>query len=157
MMESDAQQKTTPISFQTNQSPPRQVSMNECYIPDGQNTQLSQIAHKQPAQLPDGTPGIRLQIPYLEEFFGTMWYLMCEDTFELYAIYDAIFTEIPYFAQLQPFDLIALDTDLQEHLDSRMNCIRTHMEWITQVGDSFTKLLDSAPTGQAPSPFNAHT
>ena len=36
--------------------------------------QLSQVAHKQPAQLPDGTPGIRLQIPYLEEFFGTMWY-----------------------------------------------------------------------------------
>ena len=44
-----------------------------------------------------------------------MWYLICKDTFELYAIYDAIFTEIPYFAQLQPFDLVALDTDLQEH------------------------------------------
>ena len=38
MMESDAQQKTTPITFQKNQSPPRQVSMNERYIPDGQNT-----------------------------------------------------------------------------------------------------------------------
>ena len=76
MMESDAQQKTTPIPFQTNQSPLRQVSMNEHYIPDGQNTQLSQIVQKQPAQLLDGTPGIRLQIPYLEEFFGTTWYLI---------------------------------------------------------------------------------
>ena len=38
MMESDAQHKTTPILFQKNQSPPRQVPMNECYIPDGQNT-----------------------------------------------------------------------------------------------------------------------
>ena len=44
-----------------------------------------------------------------------MWYLIHEDTFKLYAIYDAIFTEIPYFPQLQPFDLVALDTDLQEH------------------------------------------
>ena len=72
MMESDAQQKTTPISLQKTQSPLRQVSMNEHYIPDGQNTQLSQIVQKQPAQLPDGIPGIRLQIPYLEEFLHYM-------------------------------------------------------------------------------------
>ena len=32
----------------------------------------------------------------------------------LYAIYDTIFTEIPYFAQLQSFDLVALDIKLQE-------------------------------------------
>ena len=32
----------------------------------------------------------------------------------LYAIYDTIFKEIPYFAQLQPFDLVALDTKLQD-------------------------------------------
>ena len=146
MMESDAQQKTTPILFQTNQSPLRQVSMNKHYIPDGQNTWLSQIVQKQPAQLPDGTPAIRLQILYFEEFFGTTWYLIHEDTFELYAI----FTEIPYFAQLQPFDLVALDTNLQGHLDSRMNHIRTHMEWIAQVGDSFMKWLGSTPTGQPP-------
>ena len=74
------------------------MSPNECYIPNGQNTQLSQIVHKQPAQLPDGTPQIRLQIPYLEEFFDTMWYLIHKDTYKLYAIYDTIFAEIPYFA-----------------------------------------------------------
>ena len=84
----------------------------------------------------------------MEKFFGTTWYLIHEDTFELYAIYDAIFTKIPYFAQLHPFDLVALDTNLQQHLDSRMNCIRMHMEVIAQVGDSFTKWLESAPTGQ---------
>ena len=131
IIESDAQQKTTPILFQKNCSP--------LIEPD---------CSKATAQLLDGTPGIRLQIPYLEEFFGTTWYLIHEDMFELYAIYDTIFIEIPYFAQLQPFDLVVLDTDLQEHLDSRMNHIRTHMEWITQVGDSFTKCLDSAPTCQ---------
>ena len=43
-----------------------------------------------------------------------MWYLIHDDTCGLYAIYDTIFTEIPYFAQLQPFDLVASDTDLQK-------------------------------------------
>ena len=146
MMESDALQKTTPIPFQKTLSPLRQVPLSDHYIADGQNTQLSQVAHKQPAQLLDGTPGIRLQIPYLEEFFDTMWYLICKDTFELYAIYDAIFTEGPYFAQLQPFDLVALDTNLQEHQDSRVNHVRMHMGWIAQVADSFTKWWESAPT-----------
>ena len=71
MMESNAQQKNTPLPFQKNQSSLGQVSMDDCYIPDGQNTQLSQIVQKQAAQLLDGTQGIQLQIPYLEEFFGT--------------------------------------------------------------------------------------
>ena len=71
-----------------------------------------------------------------------------EDMFELYAFYDAIFTEIPYFDQLHPFDLVALDTNLQEHLESKINGIKTCMEWITQVGDSFTKWLDYAPTSK---------
>ena len=107
---------------------------------------LSQIAHRQPAQLPDGSPGIMLQIPYLEEFFHTKWYLIHNDTYELYAIYDAIFTEIPYFAQLQPFDLVALDTNLQEHRDSRINHVRMCMGWIAQVVDSFMKWWESAPS-----------
>ena len=49
MMELDAQQKTTPILFQKTPSPPGQVPPSDRYIPDGQNTQLSQVAHKQPA------------------------------------------------------------------------------------------------------------
>ena len=43
-----------------------------------------------------------------------MWYLICDDTYGLYAIYDTIFTEIPYFAQFQLFDLVTLDNNLQE-------------------------------------------
>ena len=70
----------------------------------------------------------------------------------MYAIYDAIFTEIPYFAQLQPFDLVALDTDLQEHRDSRINHVRMHMGWIAQVADSFMKWWESA---QLINPFPA--
>ena len=75
-----------------------------------------------------------------------MWYLIHKDTFKLYAIYNAIFTEIPYFAQLQPFDLVALDTNLQEHQDSRVNHVRMHMGWIAQVADSFTKWWEPTPT-----------
>ena len=114
MMESDAQHQTTPTSFQKPPSPLRAMSPGECYIPDGQNIRLSQIVYQQHTQLPDGSQGIRLQIPYLEEFFDTMWYLIRDDTYGLHAIYDTIVTEIPYFAQLQPFDLVALDTNLQE-------------------------------------------
>ena len=76
-------------------------------------SKLSQIVCQQTTQLPDGPQGIRLQILYLEEFFDTTWYLI-HDMYGKYAIYDTIFTEIPYFAKLEPFDLVALDTDLQE-------------------------------------------
>ena len=75
MMQQDAQNKITPLHFQ---KPPKSqqtpVSTDDCYLPDGQNTWLSQVAKKQPAQLPDGSPGYRLQIPYLQEFFDTHWY-----------------------------------------------------------------------------------
>ena len=63
--------------------------------------------------------------------------------FELYAIHDDIFTEFPYFPQIQPFDLVALVTNLQEHLDSRMNHIQTQMEWVTQIGGSYINQLNS--------------
>ena len=59
-----------------------------------------------------------MQILCLEEFFDTMWYLICDDMYSLYTIYDTIFMEIPHFAQLQPFDLVALDNNLQEQQDS---------------------------------------
>ena len=59
-----------------------------------------------------------------------------------------LYLEILYFAQLQPFDLVVLDTDLQEHRDSRINHVRMHMGWIAQVADSFKKWWESAPTNQ---------
>ena len=55
MMQSDAQQKTTSIPLQDNQYPQRHVPMDEHYISDGQNTWLSDVAHRQPPQLPYGT------------------------------------------------------------------------------------------------------
>ena len=58
--------------------------------------------------------GLGYRFHILQEFFNTVWYLICDDIYELHAIYDIIFAEIPYFAQLQPFDLVALDTNLQE-------------------------------------------
>ena len=91
------------------------------------------------AKLPDGSPGYRLQIPYLQKLFGTPWYLICKDTFESYAIYDMTFSETPYCAQIEPFDLVALDTDLQEHMHSRMSHINTRKGWVTQITDSYEK------------------
>ena len=66
----------------------------------------------------------------------------------LYTIYDAMLTEILCFVQLQPFDLVALDSNLQEHRDSRVNHVRVHMGWTAQVADSFMKWWESAPTNQ---------
>ena len=70
-------------------------------------------------------------------------YLVHKDTFELYAIYDMIFSETPYCAQIKPFDLVALDTDLQEHLDSRMSHINKRKEWVTQITDSYEKWIST--------------
>ena len=77
-----------------------------------------------------------------------MWYLICDDTYRLHAIYDTTFAEIPYFAQLQTFDLVALDTNLQELRNTQINNVRMCMGWIAQVRDSFTKWWESAPTNQ---------
>ena len=96
------------------------------------------------AKLPDGSPGYRLQIPYLQEFFSTHWYLVWKDTFELYAIYDVTFSETPYSAQIELFDLVTLDIDLQEHLDNRMSHINMRKEWVTQITDSYAKWISTA-------------
>ena len=77
-----------------------------------------------------------MQIPYLLEFFDTYWYSVQDCTFELYAVSGATFVEILYHAQLQPFNLVALDTDFQKHLDDRVN-------WISAKTDQITKLTDS--------------
>ena len=86
------------------------------------------------AQLPDGSPGYRLQIPYWQEFFGTHWYLVWKDTFELYAIYEVTFSETPYSDQI----------DLQEYLDSRTSCISMRKEWMTQITDFYAKWISTA-------------
>ena len=85
-----------------------------------------------------------MQIPYLQEFFDTHWYFVRDCTFELHAIYDATFVEIPYHDQLQPFNLVALETDLQEHLDNRVNQIIAKTEWVTKFTDSYTKWVATA-------------
>ena len=71
MMQQDAQSSTTPIPFQDPQAPSQPTKEEDKYIPDGQNTRLNQVAQKQFAYLPDGSPGFRMQIPYLQQFFGT--------------------------------------------------------------------------------------
>ena len=146
MMEYDAQLPDTP-SFQKTQSSV-QSQQEDRFIPDGQNTRLSQVAHQQPAALPDGTPGVRIQIPYLNEFFDTNWYLVVEETYALYAIYDNFFSMIPYTAQIVPFDLVALDIDLQEHAADRACRINTRQDAVKQITDAFSTWLESAPVSR---------
>ena len=120
------------------------VSTDDHYLPNGQNTQLNQVVQKQSTQLPDGSPRYGLQIPYLQEFFDTHWYFVQGCTFELYAIYDATFVEILYHAQSQLFNFVSLDTDLQEHLDDRVNWISVKTDQVTKFTDSYTNWVTTA-------------
>ena len=72
MMENNAQDSVTPVPFQDPKSPSQPIETEDRYIPDGQNTRLSQVAQKQLAHLPDGSSGFRLQIPYLQ-LIGTVY------------------------------------------------------------------------------------
>ena len=128
MMQQDAQNSTTLIPFQDPQAPSQPTEEEDKYIPDGQNTRLSQVAQKQLAYLPDGSPGFRMQIPYLQQFFGTNWFLVHKDTFELFTIYDAVFFKTTYHAQSQPFNLVTLDADLHEYLQDWTSHINVKKE-----------------------------
>ena len=116
LQEQDAQDSITPVPFQDPKSPSQLSETEDKYLPDGQNTRLSQVAQKQLAHLPDGSSGFRLQIPYLQQFFGTNWFFVHRDTFKLFAIYDVVFFETTCCAQSQPFNLVTLDEDLQDLL-----------------------------------------
>ena len=120
MMEQDAPDSITLVPFQDPKSPSQLIETEDRYIPDGQNTRLSQVAQKQLAHLPDGSSGFRLQIPYLQQFFGTNWFFVHKDTFKLFAIYDAVFFETTCCTQSQPFNLVTLDEDLQDLPQDRM-------------------------------------
>ena len=120
MMEQDAQDSITLVPFQDPKSPSQLIETEDRYIPDGQNTRLSQVAQKQLVHLPDGSSGFRLQIPYLQQFFGTNWFFVHKDTFKLFAIYDAVFFETTCCTQSQLFNLVTLDEDLQDLLQDRM-------------------------------------
>ena len=145
MMQQDAQSSTTLIPFQDPQAPSQPTEEEDKYIPDGQNTRLSQVAQKQLVYLPDGSPGFRMQIPYLQQFFGTNWFLVCKDMFKLFTIYDAIFLETPYHAQSQPFNLVTLDADLQEYLQDWTSHINVKKEQVAQLNKSYTTWLAGAP------------
>ena len=128
MMQQDAHNFTTLIPFQDPQAPSQPTEEGDKYIPDSQNTRLSQVAQKQLVYPPDGSPDFRMQILYLQQLFGTNWFLVCKDIFKLFAIYDAVFLETTYHAQSQPFNLVTLDADLQEYLQDWMSHINVNKE-----------------------------
>ena len=46
--------------------------------------------------------------------------------------------------KLNHSDVVTLDIDLQEHLDSRMSHINMRKEWMTQITDSYAKWISTA-------------
>ena len=101
MMQQDSQNETTPLPFQQAQITSQELwEEDNRYLPDRKNTKLNQVPQKELAKLPGGSPGYKLQIPYLQKFFGTPWYLVHKDISELYAIYDMIFSETPIMLKL---------------------------------------------------------
>ena len=71
IMKQDAQNSSTPIPFQNHQAPSQPTEEEDKYIPDDQNTRLSQVAQKQLVYLPDGSPGFRDADPVFASF---LWY-----------------------------------------------------------------------------------
>ena len=145
MMEQNAQDSITPVSFQDPKSPSQLTEVETKYIPDGQNTRLSQVAQKQLAHLLDESSGFRLQIPYLQQFFGTTWFLVHKDTFKLFAIYDTVFFETTCCAQSQPYNLVTLDENLQDLLQDRTRQINLKREQVMQISWEYTDWLAKAP------------
>ena len=97
MMQQDTQSQSNLPPFQQSQTTPQvPPATDDHYLPDGLNTKLSQIAQKQPAQLLDGSPCVLIPNPL---FAGVLWhqigFFVQNDTYKLYAIYVAIFAEIP--------------------------------------------------------------
>ena len=45
---------------------------------------------------------------------------------------------------------ITLDTDVQEHLDDRMNWISAKTDWVTKLTDSYTKWVTTAEISKPP-------
>ena len=94
MMQQDAQNKTTPLPFQQNQVISQELTKeDDRYLPDGQSTRLSQIAHNELANLPDGSPGYRLQIPYLQTFLAHLGIWSARTIVKYIAIHDMTFSE----------------------------------------------------------------
>ena len=58
--------------FRTTQAPSQPTEEEDKYIPDGQNTRLSQVAQKQLVYLPDGKPWLQDADPVFASF---LWYL----------------------------------------------------------------------------------
>ena len=77
MMQQDAQNKITPLHFQ--QSPKSQqtpVSTDDCYLPDGQNTWLSQVAKSNQLNYLMEVSGIDCRSLICRNSLTTHWYFV---------------------------------------------------------------------------------
>ena len=80
---------------------------NNFFIPDGKNSCLLQLTDKKELDRHtlDGNEGFVLEIPFLENAFGTKNFIVDKITGSMMGIYDDKVEKIEPEAQLQPFNL----------------------------------------------------
>ena len=81
------------------------------YIPDGKNSRLLDRTDRVEfnRETLDGNTGFQLKIPYLENAFGTKYFIMDCITGSMMGIYDDKVEQINLKSQLKPFNINQLD------------------------------------------------
>ena len=81
------------------------------YIPDGKNSRLLDRTDRVEfdRETLEGNTGFQLKIPYLEQAFGTKYFIMDRVTGSMMGIYDDKVEQIDLKGQLMPFNINQLD------------------------------------------------
>ena len=82
------------------------------YIPGGKNSRLLDRTDRVEfnRETLDGNTGFQLKIPYLEDAFGTKYFVIDQVTGSMMGIYDDKVEQIDLKGQLKPFNINQLDS-----------------------------------------------
>ena len=80
---------------------------SDFYLPDRRNSRISQIINKWVfgRQTPDGNEGVGVEIPYLENAYGTRHYVVDKITGNITAIHQDNVKLTDFLRRFGPFDL----------------------------------------------------
>lgn len=99
------------------------------YIPDGRNTTLQDEPHIEAAvTTPQGEECYMVYINYLQDTFDTNEFLLCKETFELFAVVEGLAMPTNLFTSDKPMDLDRLHQFLSETVQNnqQLNEPRRH-------------------------------
>ena len=92
----------------TRRQPTKQCKiLNDFFLPDGKNTQLSKIVNTWTFDrlTPDGNEGVGVQIDYLECAYRTRYYVIDKVNGQINAIHDDSLELTEFKGHFSPFDL----------------------------------------------------